>query len=368
MGDWTFLITILLIFITTLISVVLKSRSKDRCLKDFEDFHVTIEEKDGDIAWGTLTVYPTGLEINYREPNYDSDGHIETSYIIYREQYPVIHALYRYHADLSDDNKRRRHHQIRRLVKQSGIRRLGRRIRNVIAMLKDAITQSLGVFLGQAKKAAPGSVVLRNSEKDLTNLSKEIVGHIGNTYDPILENYIGRRVVLEVTKDDVTKELAGVLKEYSAEFLEVLDIRMRTKVGVDVTSRRQASVLESVELRVEDKKISVCNTGKDTVYVKSIKGSTISRPLDVVVRPGLIADFGVEEDLPEDARLELELVREMDIVVPRRHALIRHSAEEKSDSWLDLILRKSGDDLREVESREKMKSKPAPAEVAPHQG
>ncbi len=85
--DSLFFTTILFIFLTAFIGTVLRSRGIDNCLRSFDGFHVTIEEKDGNLVWGKLFVYSTGLELQYAEPVIDSEGHIESSYILYKQQY-----------------------------------------------------------------------------------------------------------------------------------------------------------------------------------------------------------------------------------------------------------------------------------------
>ena len=47
---------------------------------------------------------------------------------------------------------------------------------------------------------------------------------MGTSYEPLLERYIGHRVILEVLKGDAVIKYAGVLKDYTAEFIEVMDV------------------------------------------------------------------------------------------------------------------------------------------------
>jgi hypothetical protein len=46
---------------------------------------------------------------------------------------------------------------------------------------------------------------------------------IGASYEPILERYIGRKVVLTITGGETKEEYSGILKDYTIEFLTVLD-------------------------------------------------------------------------------------------------------------------------------------------------
>ena len=67
-------VTILVILMTSLIGFYVKMRGRDRCLRDLDDFQVTIETKDDHVAWGTLRTYATGVELLY----IDADPNVET--------------------------------------------------------------------------------------------------------------------------------------------------------------------------------------------------------------------------------------------------------------------------------------------------
>jgi hypothetical protein len=49
------------------------------------------------------------------------------------------------------------------------------------------------------------------------------------TATPLLEKYMGRKVVLELIKGDKLLEYCGVLKDYTAEFVEIMDVNYKEK-------------------------------------------------------------------------------------------------------------------------------------------
>ena len=55
------------------------------------------------------------------------------------------------------------------------------------------------------------------------------MGSVGNSFEPLLERYIGNKVVLEMIKGDKVIEYSGVLKEYTADFIEIMDINYAVK-------------------------------------------------------------------------------------------------------------------------------------------
>ena len=85
MLDNALLVAIAFIVVTTIIGTFLSGQSKDRCLTSFSGFMVTLLEKDGKRVWGNLAVETSGLELLYSE-DYSNQDHIETSYILFKEE------------------------------------------------------------------------------------------------------------------------------------------------------------------------------------------------------------------------------------------------------------------------------------------
>jgi small nuclear ribonucleoprotein (snRNP)-like protein len=222
MLESTFILTALLILLPPIIAVVLKRSSVDRCLKDFHKFHVTMEMKGGKKVWGFLNVATTGLEFLYSNPHRDGQGHTETSFIFYENEYPQVQTFIRYHSQLTPDDHRARKAALDRVYRKPFWQRTKRTFRNYVNTLKDAILKILDFSLTQMRARSP---VLAAQSAQISALGKEVIGYAGSSYDPILERLIGSRVVLEITKDGKTyDEYVGVLKDYSATFVEVLDI------------------------------------------------------------------------------------------------------------------------------------------------
>ncbi len=71
-------------------------------------------------------------------------------------------------------------------------------------------------------------------------MKKELMGSVGTSFEPLLEKYIGHIVVLEMIKGDEVVELVGVLREYTAEFVELMDVEYKAGEGLAV---RKADVV-----------------------------------------------------------------------------------------------------------------------------
>ncbi len=87
----------------------------------------------------------------------------------------------------------------------------------------------VNLLISQAKKATPAGAVLSSQDKYVSQMKQELMGSVGTSIEPLLERYIGRRVVLELIKGDKITEYCGVLKEYTVEFIEVMDVNYKVK-------------------------------------------------------------------------------------------------------------------------------------------
>lgn len=225
----TFAITIIFIVLVTFVAALIKKRSRDKCLRDFSQNLVTLEETSGKIIWGKLRVENTGLELQYQTKHKDREGHNETSYILYKQEYPNIQALIRYHDELSEGNKKEREKELKRTYHPNLLRRLKRKIQNVFKTIRDSVMEVVNLLISQAKRATPAGAMLTSQDKYVSQIKQELMGSAGTSFEPLLERYIGHRVVLELNKGDKIFEYPGVLKDYTAEFVEIMDVNYRVK-------------------------------------------------------------------------------------------------------------------------------------------
>jgi hypothetical protein len=92
----------------------------------------------------------------------------------------------------------------------------------VFASIRDYVIRAFEMSMGQIKKTlSPGSIIV-SQDKYITEMGKNIIGYTGNAYEPVYEELIGSKVVVEFN-DDRRYEYCGVLKEYSESFIEILD-------------------------------------------------------------------------------------------------------------------------------------------------
>lgn len=346
-------ITIVLIFLVTLLGAYLRSRIKDRCLNAFVGFHVTIERADNKLVWGVMTLEATGLELSYKDTIQD-EKHIESSYVLYASEYDEIQAIYRYADKLSAWERKKRERDVRHSLHPNFFRRLARSARNFLSTATDSLQEVLNLLLGQVQKAG-SRYLAANTNATLSKLGGKYIGEIGHQADPLLENYIGQRVVFEITEGNEVHENVGVFKDYSAQFIEFLDVQHPQHQVLPLQLDQDAQT-DRVHIWMQGDRLSVENLKESPLLLQSLHWEDQERLLNVVVDGGEKVELHLEAAWNR-AELHLQIARELDMIVPRTHCLVRHRAEfykpdavkdVMSDIIFDLGTAIAGSSLREA--------------------
>ena len=218
----TFLLTILLIVVSTLIIAFIKRVHIDKSLKGFKDDFVNVFMMDKSKIAGKLDVANTGIELLYNidDGRDDNDG---MSYIIYKTEYVSISFIARYAKDMNDRNRKRRKKQMKRSYHPNIFRRMGRGINNFFRTLKDAMMDIFTQLSGKISSASTNQAVGQSSAYT-KKINQELVNTVDTSYDPILEKYIGNVVVAEVKYGEEFFKATGVLKDYTAKYYELWDV------------------------------------------------------------------------------------------------------------------------------------------------
>ena len=323
MVDWGFMATIALIFLASMLAAWLRFSRKDACLAAFHGFHVTLQLDDDRRIWGVIEVLPTGLEMHYRNAIQD-DSHLETSYLLYENEFQKIQTIFRYADDLSPENAKIREKAIKQAFHPRLPRRFLRKTRIFISNASESLNEVIGLTIGKMRKPI-GNYLGEPSETHLKQLGGEFLGQVGHKADPLLERLVGMKVVFEMAEDGVVHEHVGVFKNYSADFLEILNVQFpcQERIPISQKERRQSAGLD---VRAMDDVISVQNNASTAVMLTKLTTPESEQLLDVVIDPGGKVTLYSEIDFVE-ATLHARIVRELDMIVPRKRAVIRHRAE-----------------------------------------
>jgi len=241
----TFTVTIIFIAVCSRIGALVKGRSKDRCLSDLDGNTVTIRMKDGKVIWGRMRVENTGLELVYDQP-YKDDDHVETSYILYKGEYEGILALIRYKDTLTALEAGSRASDLEKTKNPAWCSRVARNIRNVFGTVRDSLMEIAGLLIGRAKSTMPAGGLLKGQDKYVTQMQEDAISAVGTAYEPVLERYIGKKVVVAVTVEGGKEEYSGILKEYTARFVEILDVECKNSDSDGQARRADLVILRNV--------------------------------------------------------------------------------------------------------------------------
>jgi len=223
----TFAITVISVIAVTIIGMFLQRRTKDRCLRDFSNNFVTLEMKNGSLIKGMFCIESTGLEIGYNSSHIDDKGYNQVSYILYKPEFANIQSLIRFCADLDEKVRELREKELEEIQRPESFHRTGRKLRNFANTIRDSIMEIFNLFMGRMR-AVPAGTFLTSQEKYITQARTKLGGQ-GTAFEPMLERHMGQKVVVEISKGDAIYKISGFLKEYTAEFIEIMDVDYKTK-------------------------------------------------------------------------------------------------------------------------------------------
>ena len=222
----------------------IQRRNIDKCLVDFSGDPVSIHFIDGDIRSGVFHVESTGFEISYVEK-----GQSSYSDIFYKQEYPLIQFLIRHHEKLDALSQNKRLEEIQKIYHPNFIRTTKRKVMNIFKTARDAIVEIFSLFVGQVQKKSSVGKLVAGHEQRTKKLGEEVLKTAGAAYEPLLERHIGNKMIAVVEDGtDKTKMYKGVLKEYTSEHIELLDVveliaEKPAQLRADIILRRDKCVI-----------------------------------------------------------------------------------------------------------------------------
>jgi len=352
-----FYITLTFIFLTAIITTVATKWTRDKCLKFLHGYHVTLERARGQTIWGRLKVFSTGVEVVYDDPYVDARGRKKTSFLVYQHEMDlqVLSAL-RYHDELSPEQQKARLKQIHTTFNPNYLRRTWRGIRNFVNTLRDAFNAAIGAIVGQYQRMNPASAVLSTQAGSVTQIGQTLVGKFAaNAYEPLLEQYIGQAVILDVADpinpNNATVEYTGYLADYTQGFIAVFNVEHKCSSSFEVTLPDVESgdklpplpgppppgapppvlpppmkVEQELAIRVDGLRLKIQNLRHEPVVVRRLERSGFE-PLvfGMTIPPNGTLDLPARD--ARGAKLILDAARCMDVVAPRKYAIVRHAGE-----------------------------------------
>lgn len=342
----------------TLLNKTIGLKRRDVCLKAFEGFNVTIELDNGKKVWGDMELEYTGLELRYKNSVKD-DNHVESGYILYENEFGNIRTIQRLVDNLSEENRQKRDQDLKRSFYPNFFRKFSRAIQRFIAVTSNSLSELLSLLIGRMRKPA-GRFITDHSQSHIQSLGTAVIGHVGYAHDPLLEKFIGQRVVIEVLEkgnggEEMIHEHVGVFKNYSPDFLEVLQIEV-PKVE-SLTIRNGENFLSgNISANLQDNHLRFENLGRRPILLNALDEGEDEQLLNLLVEPNSDMTISVE-NLKDSFRLFLQSVNEMDLIIPRTRCVVRHRVDgfvpsQVNDMIFDIgVLLKRGSLAREREQR-----------------
>jgi small nuclear ribonucleoprotein (snRNP)-like protein len=243
-------VTIIFIILSALVAVVLRKIKKDKCLKDFRDDIVTLELLNGQQYRGEMKIKSSGLQFNYPELIEGEYNLKFLSFLLYKNEYPDIQAVIRYHRDLTETGKKLRKEDFQRTFQPSRWRRIRRSILNFLKIIKDAVIEIINMMTSHLSKTTPVGAAISSNDSQVNKMKNEVYGLVETSYEPLLEDYIGERVILELKRGNDWVKYNGVLKDYTAEFIELIDVdyapEEKGKIDADLIVLRKYGVVRNL--------------------------------------------------------------------------------------------------------------------------
>jgi hypothetical protein len=336
--DVTLLATGGLIILITMFGAYLRSNRRDPCLKAFDQYHVTLERTSGKVIWGEMELEPTGFELLYRDSVQDAN-HIESSYVVYSSEFGDIQAVYRYVDDLSPEDRARRHRDLERYFHPGPLVRSSRAIQHFFTLAGESLTEVLGMVMGRLRKPA-GRYIGDVSDDQFLRFSNAVVGTVGATFDPLLERFVGNKVVVELLEGGESHEHVAVFKNYSADFYELLDVQYPQSRSLHLNGEHK-ELHESLSIERDGNNLRVTNLTNHPVLIQGLRQGdgedAEEEMLNVVVDGGETVELHPEK-VTDDSSLMVRVVRELDMVVPRARCIIRHRADRYEPTVIPEII------------------------------
>lgn len=226
-----FWLPMVLLFVAATIAAIVARRKRDRCLKYFNCEPVMILMDSGKWLWGRFIAYPKAMELLFENPEADESGLTKASYVLYTPEVDGIKKILQPPPAVGTKEHERWQKEIHRIANPSIFRRLRRWAWNVFNTLRDAVSQSLGMVIGTLKKNSPMGKVA-GADKRAGEIGNTLLGTVPNAYEPVLEKYLSKKVVVEMLEDGHVVEFAGLLQEYSSKYLLLRNVAYQPNIDL----------------------------------------------------------------------------------------------------------------------------------------
>ena len=227
MNTLAFWLPLLFLFASALLGTILKRRAKDHCLKKFEGHYTILPSLSGEMIQGFLSVYAQGIQLLYPQKIKKDIGMID-SFVLHPAEIEKIPYLIRPAPDPETRAGFKCSQEMKTILQPSFLQKSQRLILTFYNMLKDAFGQAAKAIIGALSKDTSISKV-KDSNKRIEEVRSGLTELVPNAWEPILEKYRGRRVVIERKGADGMVYESGVLEDYSSKYLLLREVHLKER-------------------------------------------------------------------------------------------------------------------------------------------
>ena len=325
--DQAFALTILFIFLTAVVALIVNQRRRDKCLKLFDGYRATVLDTSNQALWGTMCILPKGMEVVFDRPYTTQRGIHKSSALIYEAHQANVLAMLRLETGLPQEQLVRRRKQIRRTFRPNLFRRITRTLRNVLNTLRDAFAKAFTAVVGQITRTGRTGA-LGQQQAGVDQIGQTLLAAAGNTYEPLLERHIGKPVVLQLKSplagDAPAVDIPGYLAEYSDKYVAVFNheqpLTHEHRLALDAPIEQPG-----VSVEVADHFFVIRATGAELIIVRRVKTDAG----EVEVNAGLTQGSSIRfvHGGTVTPAIDLAMTRRVDMVCPRALATVLFGGE-----------------------------------------
>ena len=261
MDSIAFWLPLLFLFVSALLGTAMKRRARDHCLKRLDGTRVILPDLNGKWQHGEVKIFAQGIELIFPSPKAKSFGDIQ-SLVIHPNEVDKIPFFIRPAPDVDTRAGVKWAEELERIRNPSFKQRIYRMMLNFYNMLRDAFGQAAQTIMGaMSKDSSVGKV--KNSDKRINEIGSGLTELVPNAWEPILEKYRGRRILIERKTPEGFVNEAGVLEDYSSRYLLVRQVSIQDEKLRQLIEGQQKKPSELYDFIYSRSTTIIRNTLKD---------------------------------------------------------------------------------------------------------
>ncbi len=313
-------VPVILTWLGVLTLIGLRRRQHDRAIRLLDGFPVTLEREDGSRRSGVLRINDDGLTLEYALP---ATGHTPTvpiTYLHYEAEWRTLNAIYRFEDELSKQDRKRQRQQLDSVVgpwqRKHRWWQPGR--------WTDRLTERiLALWMNLRGRDFPEATfhTLPRSQRKL------LVGYAGDNINAMLDENLGKQVVVRHFANNILYRHQGMLVAYSRYFLFLTHTPLSQQVQVSLNPEKGAGQEFTLRWRWKHGQLEIHNLCPYPLLLDHIQLGDKVRDLSMMIAAESTFTLHVEAPSRGEVLLSARIIREADILLPRNRAIVRYAAD-----------------------------------------